>query len=92
MTIVGKALTGLLEDEYARQRNAAAEDLHNAIVEIINERQPTIETVLYVLEALKLNLLQPKVKAASPGELATGWRAQREKERGSGIQGDTPSS
>lgn len=88
MSIVGKALSGLLESEYAHQRNEAAEDLHNAIVEIINERQPSIETVLYVLEALKLNLLQKKVKLVNPGEAAapsTGWRAEREKQSGSGV-------
>jgi len=84
MSVVGRALSGLLEQEYAHQRNEAAEDLHNAIVEIINEKQPTVETVLYVLEALKLNLLQKKVKVAEPGAVAAGWRAQRDKETAKG--------
>jgi len=92
MSVVGRALSGLLEQEYAKQRNEAAEDLHNAVVEIINERQPSIETVLYVLEVLKLNLLQKKMKFAEPGATAlvtgSGWREQREKANAGRVQAD----
>jgi len=90
MSVVGKALSGLLEQEYAKQRNEAAEELHNAVVEIINEKQPSIETVLYVLEALKLNLLQKKMKFVEPGATATGsgWREQREKVNAGRVQAD----
>jgi hypothetical protein len=88
MSVVGKALSGLLEQEYAKQRNEAAEELHNAIVEIINEKQPSIETTLYVLETLKVNLLQKKAKFVEPGAVAGGWRDQREKANAGRVQAD----
>ncbi|HUX02580.1 MAG TPA: hypothetical protein VMY35_16590 [Phycisphaerae bacterium] len=91
MSIVGKALSGLLEEEYVRQRNEAAQTLHNALVEVINEQQPSVETAIYVLELLQLGILQRKIKAQGPGQTAApmGWRAEREKERGSRVAPDT---
>lgn len=101
MGIAGRALSKLLDDEYIRQRKEDAEGLHNAMVDLVHEYQPSVETLLYVLEMLKVNLLlrergQPQAQAEpSPGATATavGWRAEVEKRKaadGGRMEADSP--
>ncbi len=84
MSIPERALSDLLEAEYRKQRAAAAERLHNAFAEIIAEQNPSVETVLYVLEALKAQLLAREVREhvepAAPATRTThGWREERQR-------------
>ncbi len=45
-----------VEAAYRAERSEAAEKLNNALVNVIQEQQPSVETTLYVLEMLKLDL------------------------------------
>lgn len=82
--IVRMSLDVLLEGEYRKQRAKAAEELYGALADVINEKRPSIETLLYVLESLKSSVLrskgespppQPAEEAEVPGKI--GWREAR---------------
>ncbi len=47
-----------LESEYREERKSAAERLHNAFAEVIGQQQPSVETLLYVLEMLRFGILE----------------------------------
>lgn len=67
-SIIDRTLSKLLGGEYAEQRRIAAEELYNAFADVLNEQRPSIETALYVLEALKANLLRRSIDEASRGD------------------------
>lgn len=46
-----------LEAEYARSRAKAAERLHEAFAEVIREQEADVQTVLYVLELIRFQVL-----------------------------------
>lgn len=46
-----------LEQEYKQQRATVAEALWNGFTEVIGEQQPTVETLLYVLEMMRYDAL-----------------------------------
>jgi hypothetical protein len=52
-----------LEKDYAEGKAREAEELHNAIAELLAEHKAELQTVLYVLELVKFELLQEKYKA-----------------------------
>lgn len=87
MGLAEDTLLGILESKYQDVRANAAEKLHNVIVDAINEQQPSIETVLYVLEMVKYSVVanQKKAVAPAPAEDANatppaslGWRSKRD--------------
>lgn len=94
MSIPSRAVQ-VLEEEYANQRNEAAQELYNALADVISAQQPSVETALYVVELLKFGILHGRIEAMSPGATATaqpiigGWRTEREKRHGSGMEPGT---
>lgn len=64
-----------IADSYRRQRERAIEDLRNAIVEAINERQPPVEVTVFVLRSIEAELLAEVNRARLP---AKSWRDARE--------------
>lgn len=46
-----------LEAEYRAERKQAAERLHNAFADVIEAQQPSVETLLYVIEMMKHEML-----------------------------------
>ena len=51
-----------LEKAYNEARAKEAEDLHNAIVGVIQEEKASIQNTLFALELIKLELLEAKYK------------------------------
>jgi hypothetical protein len=50
------------EKAYEQARAKEAEELHNAIVEVVQEQKASIQNTLFVLELIKLELLEAKYK------------------------------
>lgn len=80
-----KQLLEKLEKAYQEEKNKEAEELHNALAEVLAEKQATVQTTLFVFEMLKFELLRAKYEqlmgnvVVSPGggvkkdaKLATG--------------------
>lgn len=73
---VGNVLTRLggkvaedISKEFHDQRQSEAENLYNAFVEVINNRKPSIETVLYVTRRLEFSVMDRQVnKNLSPAD------------------------
>ena len=57
-----EALFASLEKAYEQARQKEAEELHNALVEVIQEQKASIPNTLFVLELVKHELLQAKYK------------------------------
>lgn len=57
-----EALFASLEKAYEQARVAEAEELHNSLVEVIQEQKASIQNSLFVLELIKMELLQAKYK------------------------------
>ena len=51
-----------LEVDYAQEKAREAEELHNAVAQVIADHKAEIQTVLYVLELVKFEVLQEKYK------------------------------
>lgn len=49
-----------LEKAYQEEKNKEAEELHNAIAEVLAEKQVTVQNALYVIEMLRFELLRAK--------------------------------
>ena len=64
-----------LEKAYEEEKAQEAEGLHNDLAAIISEQKPHIQTVLFVLEMLKFELLNEK-----HGELFKGVKVETAKE------------
>ena len=57
-----------LEQEYRRERREAAETLHNRFAEAIGELRPSVETLLYVLDMMRFDILsQRNAETFGPG-------------------------
>jgi signal transduction histidine kinase len=65
-----------LEQDYAEEKAKEAEELHNAIAQVLAEHKAEIQTVLYVLEMVRFEVLQEKYgqlfSARSASEQKTG--------------------
>jgi hypothetical protein len=57
-----EALFASLEKAYEEARTKEAEELHNAIVEVMQEQKASIQNTLFVLELIKHELLEAKYK------------------------------
>lgn len=65
------------EKTYREEKQKEAEELHNALVAVLSEHKAEIQTVLYVLEMVKFELLEDKYKQLfisepNPGEIRFG--------------------
>lgn len=57
-----KDILASLEKAYEVARQREAEELHNALVEVIQEQKASVPNSLFVLELIKHELLQAKYK------------------------------
>ena len=65
------------ENTYRQEKQKEAENLHNALVAVLSEHKAEIQTVLYVLDMVKFELLEDKFKQLffaepKPGEMRFG--------------------
>ncbi|MDP4280423.1 MAG: hypothetical protein QQM50_07775 [Dehalococcoides mccartyi] len=72
-----KDLLEQFEKTYREEKQKEAEELHNAVVAVLSEHKAEIQTVLYVLEMVKFELLEDKFKQLfasepKPGEIRFG--------------------
>ena len=56
------ALIASLQKAYDASKAQEVEELHNAIVEVLNEQKASTENVLYVLDIIRFTLMQAKYK------------------------------
>jgi hypothetical protein len=65
------------EKTYREEKQKEAEGLHNALVAVLSENKAEIQTVLYVLDMIRFELLEDKSKQIfaaepKPGEIRFG--------------------
>ncbi len=65
------------EKTYREEKQKEAETLHNALVAVLSEHKAEIQTVLYVLEMIRFELLEDKFEQLfaaepKPGEIRLG--------------------
>ena len=65
------------ENTYRQEKQKEAENLHNALVAVLSEHKAEIQTVLYVLDMIRFELLEDKFKQIfaaepNPGEIRFG--------------------
>ena len=53
-----------LQQAYDKVKKEEAENLHNDIVEVINEHQASLENIIMVLDLIRHSLMQAKYKEA----------------------------
>lgn len=57
-----EALFASLEKAYEEARKKEAEELHNALVEVIQEQKASVPNSLFVLDLIRHELMQAKYK------------------------------
>ena len=57
-----ESLLASLEKAYNEEKQKEINELHNAIVETINQYKPSLENVLFVLELVRFSLMEAKYK------------------------------
>lgn len=72
-----KDLIEQFEKAYREEKHKEAEELHNALVAVLSEHRAEIQTVLYVLDMVRFELLEDKFKQIfavdpKPGEIRFG--------------------
>ncbi len=72
-----KDLLEQFEKTYREEKQKEAEELHNALVAVLSEHKAEIQTVLYVLDMVRFELLEDKFKQLfapepKPGEIRFG--------------------
>ena len=65
------------ENTYREEKQKEAEGLHNTLVAVLSEHKAEIQTVLYVLDMIRFELLEDKFKQIfaaepKPGEIRFG--------------------
>lgn len=65
------------EKTYREEKQKEAEELHNALVAVLSEHRAEIQTMLYVLDMIRFELLEDKFKQVftaepKPGEIRFG--------------------
>jgi len=55
-------LLASLEKAYEKARTEEAEELHNALVEVIQEHGGSIQNILFVLDIIRFSLMEAKYK------------------------------
>ena len=72
-----KELLEQFENTYRKEKQKEAEGLHNALVAVLSEQKAEIQTVLYVLDMVRFELLEDKFKQLfaaepKPGDMRFG--------------------
>lgn len=72
-----KDLMEQFEKTYRDEKQKEAEALHNAVAELLSEQKAEIQTVLYVLEMIRFELLEERYRSIfaidpKPGEIRFG--------------------
>jgi hypothetical protein len=74
-----KALSDKFEKDYREEKKKEAEELHNAVAQVLAEHRAEVQTVLYVLEMLRFEVLKEKYEQLfgakdepKPGEIRFG--------------------
>ena len=72
-----KDLFEQFEKTYRQEKQKEAEDLHNALVAVLSDHKAELQTVLYVLEMMRFELLEDRFKQLfaaepKPGEIRFG--------------------
>ncbi len=72
-----KDLLEQFEKTYREEKQKEAEELHNALVAVLSEHRAEIQTMLYVLDMIRFELLEDKFKQVftaepKPGEIRFG--------------------
>ena len=72
-----KDLLEQFEKTYREEKQKEAEELHNALVAILSEHKAEIQTVLYVLDMVRFELLEDRFRQLfanepKPGEIRFG--------------------
>ena len=57
-----KDLFEQFEKTYRQEKQKEAEDLHNALVAVLSEHKAELQTVLYVLDMIRFELLEDRFK------------------------------
>ncbi len=65
------------ENTYRQEKQKEAENLHNALVAVLSEHKAEVQTVLYVFDMIRFELLEDKFKQLfsaepKPGEMRIG--------------------
>lgn len=60
LTRLGGKVAEDVSREFAQQREREAKDLYEAFAEAINNRKPSVETVLYVVKQLEFSVLMDR--------------------------------
>ena len=74
-----KDLLDRFEKDYREEKRKEAEDLHNAVAQVLADHRAEVQTVLYVLEMLRFEVLKEKYDQLfsvkdepNPGEIRFG--------------------
>ena len=74
-----KALLEKFEKDYREEKKKEAEELHNAVAQVLADHRAEVQTVLYVLEMLRFEVLKEKYEQLfstkdepKPGEIRFG--------------------
>ena len=72
-----KDLFEQFEKTYRLEKQKEAEELHNSLVAVLSEHKAELQTVLYVLDMVKFELLEDKFRQLfatepKPGEIRFG--------------------
>jgi len=72
-----KDLLEQFEKTYREEKQKEAEELHNALVAVLSEHKAEIQTVLYILDMVRFELLEDKFRQLfaaepKPGEIRFG--------------------
>ena len=72
-----KDLFEQFEKTYRLEKQKEAEELHNALVAVLGEQKAELQTVLYVLEMVRFELLEDRFRQLfnsepKPGEIRFG--------------------
>jgi signal transduction histidine kinase len=74
-----KDLLEKFEKDYREEKKKEAEELHNAVAQVLADHRAEVQTVLYVLEMLRFEILKEKYEQLfnrkdepKPGEVRFG--------------------
>ena len=74
-----KDLLERFEKDYREEKKKEAEELHNAVAQVLADHRAEVQTVLYVLEMLRFEVLKEKYEQffgakdePKPGEIRFG--------------------
>jgi len=79
---IAEELLERFESEWEERKKKEAEELHNALAEVISDHQADIYTLLFVLEMLKFEVLEDKYAKLFGGRVELSEKEPRPITRG----------